>query len=59
MIPKPQEARERVQRIEVKRDEAAGGGQASGGNQRSASGTQSSGGQQSSSEQKMPETAAE
>jgi hypothetical protein len=50
-IPKPQEARERVQRIEVKRDE-------SGGNQRSPSGSQSSS-QQKAPEQKVPETAAE
>jgi HSP20 family protein len=50
-IPKPPEARERVQRIEVKRDE-------SGGNQRSSNGSQSSS-QQTAPEQKVSETAAE
>jgi HSP20 family protein len=48
-IPKPQEMKEKVQRIEVKRDEGA----QQGGSQRSPSGAQSS------AEAKVPETAAE
>ena len=56
-IPKPREARERVQRIEVKPDGSGNGSQAggnqAGGNQRASSGSQSS------AEQKVSETAAE
>ena len=56
-IPKPREARERVQRIEVKPDGSGNGSQAGGnqdgGNQRASSGSQSS------AEQKVSETAAE
>ena len=56
-IPKPREARERVQRIEVKPDGSGNGSQAGGnqdgGNQRASSGSQSS------AEKKMSETAAE
>ena len=56
-IPKPREARERVQQIEVKRDSSGNGSQAggnqAGGNQRASSGSQSS------AEQKVSETAAE
>ena len=54
-IPKPQEARERVQRIEVGRDQAGAGGE-----QSSVSGSQpqQAGGSQSSAEQRQPETAA-
>ncbi len=54
-IPKPQEARERVQRIEVGRDQAGAGGE-----QNAASGSQpqQAGGSQSGAEQRQPETAA-
>ena len=56
-IPKPREARERVQRIEVKPDGSGNGSQAGGnqdgGNQRASSGSQST------AEKKMSETAAE
>jgi HSP20 family protein len=56
-IPKPREARERVQRIEVKPDGSGNGSQAGGnqavGNQRASSGSQSA------AEQKVSETAAE
>jgi len=56
-IPKPREARERVQRIEVKPDGSGNGSQAGGnqggGNQRASSGSQSA------AEKKMSETAAE
>jgi HSP20 family protein len=54
-IPKPQEARERVQRIEVGRDQAGAGGE-----QSAVSGSQTpqAGGSQSSAEQRQPETAA-
>ena len=64
-IPKPREARERVQRIEVTRDGGQNGSQSGsqgsqGGNQRSQSGNQrSSSGNQSSTQQKASETAAE
>jgi HSP20 family protein len=56
-IPKPREARERVQRIEVKRDGSGNGSQAAN-NQRS-SNQRSSSGSQSSAEQKTAKTAAE
>jgi HSP20 family protein len=56
-IPKPREARERVQRIEVKPDGSGNGSQAgdnqTSGNQRASSGAQSA------AEKKMSETAAE
>lgn len=60
-IPKPREARERVQRIEVTRDGAGNGSQSGhqgSSNQRS-SNQRSSSGSQSSAEQKASETAAE
>jgi HSP20 family protein len=61
-IPKPQEAQERVQRIEVKRDGSGNGSQGAGnhgaGNQTGGNQRASTGGQ-SSAQQKASETAAE